>query len=127
MRYSEIKIGQSARLTKWIKPGIVDDFITLTGDDNPIHIAGEVPIAHGMLIVSFISTLIGKQLPGVGALLVSHDVKFIQPIHVWEKIVIIGKIQAKDDSTKRIKLFIDVFNEKDELCIASTAWVKVQE
>ncbi len=127
MKYSEIEIGQSARLTKLLSPGLIDDFVNLTGDNNPIHIAGEIPIAHGMLIVSFISTLIGKHLPGEGALWVSHDVKFIRPIHVWEKIVIIGEVQAKDDSTKRIKLFIDVLNEKDELCIGSTAWIKVPE
>jgi acyl dehydratase len=127
MKYEEIEIGQSARYTKWITPSIVEDFIAISGDNNPVHTKGEKPIVHGMLICSFISTLIGKQLPGDGALWMSFDVKFIQPIHVWDKIVIIGQVYSKKDSNKSIKLLIDVFDENDNLCIASTAIVKTTE
>ena len=127
MKYSEIEIGQTARYTKWITPGIVEDFIAVCGDDNPVHTQGKRPIAHGILISSFISTLIGKQLPGDGAIWVSYDVKFILPIYVWEKIVIIGTVKSKDDKNKNIRLLLDVYNEKDELCVSGSAIVKVPE
>jgi 3-hydroxybutyryl-CoA dehydratase len=127
MKYEEIEIGQTAKYTKWITPSIIDDFIAICGDNNPIHVKGEKPIVHGMLICSFISTLIGKQLPGDGALWKSFDVKFIQTIHVWDKIVIIGQVHSKNDRIKSIKLLIDVFNENDDLCVAATAIVKCTE
>jgi len=127
MKYEEIEIGQSVRYTKWIIPYMLQKFITISGDNNSVHTKGEKPIVHGMLICSFISTLIGKQLPGDGALWMSFDVKFIQPIYVAEKIVIIGRVHSKNDTNRSIKLLIDVFNENDDLCIASTAVVKVPE
>jgi len=127
MKYEEIEIGQSARYTKWITPYELDKFITISGDNNSLHTKGEKPIVHGMLVCSFISTLIGKQLPGDGALWMSFDIKFIQPVYVWDKIVIIGHVYSKDDTNRSIKLLIDVFNENDDLYIASTAVVKVLE
>lgn len=127
MKYSEIEIGQSARLSKWIKPGMVEDFIAVCGDDNPVHTDGRNAIAHGMLISSFISTLIGKQLPGDGAIWVSYDVRFILPVYVWDNIIIIGTVKSKDDKNKNIRLLLDVFNEKDELCVSGSAIVKVPE
>lgn len=127
MKYSEIEIGQSARYTKWITPSIVDNFIEVCGDNNPIHTRDEKPIAHGMLISAFISTLIGKQLPGDGAIWTSYNARFIAPIYVWEKIVIIGTVKSKDDKNKNIRLLLDVFNENDELCVSGSAIVKVPE
>ena len=127
MKYNEIEIGQSARLDKWIKPGMIEDFIAVCGDDNPVHVKGKNPIAHGMLISSFISALIGKQLPGNGAIWVSYDVRFILPVYVWDKIIIIGTVKSKDDKNKNIRILLDVFNEKDELCVSGSAIVKVPE
>lgn len=127
MKYSEIEIGQSARYTKWMTPAIVEDFIVVSGDDNSVHTKGKFPIVHGMLISAMISTLIGKHLPGDGALWVSYDVKFIIPIRVWDKIIIIGTVKSKDDKNKNIRLLLDVFNEKDELCVSGSAIVKVPE
>lgn len=127
MKYEEIKEGQNARYTKWITPSIVEDFIALSGDNNPVHIKGEKPIVHGMLIGAFVSTLIGKQLPGDGAVWKSYNAKFIRPIYVWDKIVIIGTVHLKIDRDKSIVLVIDVFNEKDELCVSGIASVKVTE
>lgn len=127
MKYSEIEIGQSARYTRLIQPSLVDAFIEVSGDDNSVHTKGKRPIAHGMLISAYISTLIGKQLPGDGAIWMSYDVKFILPVYVWDKIVVIGTVKSKDDKNKNIRLLLDVFNEKDELCVSGSAIVKVPE
>ena len=127
MKYEEIKIGQSARYSKWITPSIVEDYISLCGDNNPVHTQRARPIVHGMLVMAFISTLIGKEIPGDGALWVSSNVKFLVPIRVWDKIVIIGTVHSKNDNNKTLKLHIDVFNENDDICVSCTAIVKATE
>ena len=124
MNYEDIKTGQCVRYTKWITPGKVVDFIALCGDSNSVHTKGERPIAHGMLVMAFVSTVIGKHLPGDGALWISSNIKFISPVHVWDKIVIIGAVHSKDDKNRTIKMFIDVFNENNDLCVSSTAVIK---
>ena len=54
---------------------LIKKFIEITGDKNPIHYkidsakeAGfSKPIAHGMLTSSFMSNVIGNQVPGFGS------------------------------------------------------------
>jgi acyl dehydratase len=66
-------------------------FADLTGDYNPLHMdysyasttAAGGQVVHGMLAASFISTLIGMEIPGPGALWNDLQVS-------WRKIVRIG-------------------------------------
>ncbi len=72
LRYDEIQVGDQASLTKTITDEDVINFAKLTGDVNPIHILDSFAkttmfkerIAHGMLVSSFISTILGTKLPG---------------------------------------------------------------
>ena len=127
MKYDEIEIGQSTRLTKWVKPELIEKFIETCGDDNSVHTKGKKPIAHGALIISFISAVIGKQLPGDGAIISSLNFRFVLPVYVWDQIIIIATVKDKDEKTKNIRLLLEVFNEKDDLCVSGSAIVKVQE
>lgn len=79
LRYDEIQVGDQASLTKTITDEDVINFAKLTGDVNPIHILDSFAkttmfkerIAHGMLVSSFISTVLGTKLPG--------KIRFIYP------------------------------------------------
>lgn len=127
MKISEINIGQTARYTKWITPGIVEDFIAICGDNNPVHVAGEKPIVHGMLIGAFISTLIGKHLPGDGAIWQTSKFSFVRPVYVWDKIIIIGEVTEILPESNSVAIKIDVFNENDDICVYCNALVKLPE
>jgi 3-oxoacyl-[acyl-carrier protein] reductase len=126
MKYSEIRIGDSVEIKHRITQYDVDQFIVLTGDTNSVHI-GSSAIVHGMLVVSFISTLIGTKLPGNGAIWVSSNINFVRPVYVEDEIIVSGFVGDKNDRLKRVKLHIDVNNQKDEVCIMSTCWVNVSE
>ncbi|MGR5913829.1 MaoC family dehydratase [Bacillus pacificus] len=66
----KIQVGDRASLTKTITDEDVINFAKLTGDVNPIHILDSFAkttmfkerIAHGMLVSSFISTILGTKL-----------------------------------------------------------------
>ena len=68
----------------------IKKFASASGDKNPIHLNETFAkntifksrIAHGMLIASFISSVIGNKLPGNGTIYVSQDLKFKRPVKI---------------------------------------------
>jgi 3-hydroxybutyryl-CoA dehydratase len=75
---------------------MVRQFAEISGDKNPIHLDAayaaktrfERPIAHGILLGSFISALLSSELPGPGAIYVSQELRFLAPVHVGEEVVV---------------------------------------
>ena len=72
----QLEVGATARFSKTITAEDVQGFAALSGDFNPLHLDAEFarkttfgrPVVHGMLLGSFVSRMIGMQLPGAGAL-----------------------------------------------------------
>jgi acyl dehydratase len=70
--YDEIKIGDSATLTRTLTKQDIQLFATVTGDMNPAHLDEAYAktdifqqiIGHGMWTASMFSVLLGMQLPG---------------------------------------------------------------
>ncbi|MGP1454229.1 MAG: MaoC family dehydratase [Treponema sp.] len=94
MTINEMKIGQSASISKTVTETDVYLFAGISGDLNPAH-TNEVAasktmfktrIAHGMLGASFISAAIGMQLPGPGTIYVGQDLKFTAPVHIGDTV-----------------------------------------
>jgi 3-hydroxybutyryl-CoA dehydratase len=90
----EMSVGESARFSKTISESDVYAFAGITGDFNPVHIdevaAAASPfggrIAHGMLTASLISTVLGLQLPGPGAIYVSQSTRFKRPVRIGDTV-----------------------------------------
>ena len=70
----DLEIGQSASYTRTVTEADVQQFGAVSGDFNPLHFNEEYAkttifrgrIAHGVLSLSYISTVLGTQLPGAG-------------------------------------------------------------
>ena len=71
---SVFELGQRASITRKVTAEAVETFAHVTGDANPIHLDEAYAarsrygrrIAHGMLIASYVSTLLGTKFPGPG-------------------------------------------------------------
>ena len=78
----------------------IKKFASASGDKNPIHLNERFAkntifksrIAHGMLIASFISSVIGNKFPGNGTIYVSQNLKFKRPVKIK---IIVEKIILK--------------------------------
>jgi 3-hydroxybutyryl-CoA dehydratase len=81
------RVGQRAALEKIFTQDDFNRFAVLSGDDNPIHVDEAFsarsyfgkPVAHGMLLYSIISSLLGKQLPGPGSWQTEQELVFPSP------------------------------------------------
>ncbi len=94
IRHKDIAVGDSANMTVLITPQLVDQFANLYNDTASFHVSDELAartifqrrICHGVHLVGYFSELMGKQLPGFGAIYLSHRLTFKQPVFIGETI-----------------------------------------
>src|SRR5687768_14337450 len=91
------KIGDTAEFSKTISEYDIYQFAGITGDFNPMHVNEEYAkssrfgkrIAHGMLTSSFICTVLGMKLPGVGTIHISQQLEFKRPVFIGDTVTVI--------------------------------------
>lgn len=92
--YVEVNVGDQARRDSLITEDIVNRFSELIGDSESFHVSDEAAaktvfkkrIAHAVHLASFVSTLIGQELPGWGTIYCSQTYNFYKPVYLGETI-----------------------------------------
>ena len=90
----DLELGMTAIYAKTVTEADVVLFAGISGDINPVHLDNEFAkgtmfkgrIAHGMLTASFISTVLGTNLPGPGCIYVSQNLKFRAPVRIGDTV-----------------------------------------
>ena len=94
--YGEIQVGDSATLTRTLKPQDIQLFAIMSGDVNPAHVDPEYAhssmfhevIAHGMWGGALISTVLGTEFPGPGTIYIGQTLRFSRPVKVGDTIYV---------------------------------------
>ena len=90
----DLKPGMSESFTKTITERDIQLFGEVSGDVNPVHFDEEFAkktmfkgrIAHGMLSASYISTVLGMQIPGPGTIFMSLTTRFKAPVRIGDTV-----------------------------------------
>ena len=127
-----IQLGASASFAKTISESDVYGFAGLTGDFNSVHINkieaekgifGQ-RVAHGMLVGSMISTVLGMYLPGPGALYLEQNLKFKLPVYIGDTVRAVATVTKILDEDKGIYyLTTFIYNQREETVIEGYAVV----
>lgn len=133
--YEAIKVGDSAKLVRKIGMEDIKKFVDMTGDDNRLHIDREYAkttsfkdiVVHGMLGASFISTIIGTQLPGDGALWVSQTLEFLLPVRLGDVLTVSATVLQKFDRERLLELETLVTNQNGRVVLSGKGKVRVLE
>ncbi len=116
----EYKINDGVLVEKIVSEDDIYKFADVSGDYNPIHIDSDFAeksrfhgrITHGMLLVSYISAVLGNEFPGVGTIYLSQTINFLKPVFVGTKI--------------KISVYIKEF-EKEKIAVLQTNILDVDE
>ena len=127
----KLYVGASSSITKTLNEEDIFNFAEICGDYNPIHVDKEEAqksrfgkqICHGMLVTSFISTVLGMHLPGPGTIYLEQSVKFLKPVYIGDTITATASII--DIQNKIVKLETNVINQNKEKVVAGKALVMV--
>jgi 3-oxoacyl-[acyl-carrier protein] reductase len=127
------KVGDTASFEKVIKKEDVDAFAKLTGDYNALHMDNEFAartpfsqrVVHGFLHASLLSTLVGMKLPGHGALYLSQELNFVNPVFIGDRVTVCGTIEKIFEPSRIIELKTEVINQEGVRVIQGKAKVRV--
>ena len=103
IHFNKLKINQSYTESIKVSDENIKKFASASGDKNPIHLNEnfakntifKTRIAHGMLIASFVSSVIGNKFPGNGTIYVSQTLKFKRPVKINDLVKIKISVQKK--------------------------------
>ncbi|WP_312433334.1 MaoC family dehydratase [Lacrimispora sp.] len=127
----QINVGDSAEFSKTITESDIYQFAGITGDFNPAHINAEYAkntifearIAHGMLISSLFSTILGTSLPGPGTIYMGQEVRFVKPVYINDTITAVLTVIDIIEEKNRLKLETVATNQNGEIVVQGNATV----
>jgi 3-hydroxybutyryl-CoA dehydratase len=126
----ELSLGDSAEITRRITEEDIKLFAAATGDFNPVHLDQAYAektmfqgrIAHGLLSLGFISTILGNILPGHGTIYLSQDVKFLAPVRIGDTITAKVEVMELIHERNRVKFRTNCMNQEGKIVVDGTAW-----
>ena len=131
---TELEVGQTAEITRLVDENTVRQFAEVSGDFNPLHMdeayASRSPfrgrIAHGALVASFISCVLGNHLPGPGAVFAGMTMRFERPVRIGDTVIARATMTEVDVKARRVKLAC-VCEVGGETCMEADAEVIVRK
>lgn len=131
MTIDQLSIGTTGSFTKTVTETDVYLFAGISGDLNPAHINEEYAkdtafkgrIAHGILGVSFISTVLGMYMPGPGTIYMKQEVKFLAPVRIGDTITAKAEVIEMNREKNRVTLKTTCTNQNGVVVIDGEALV----
>ncbi len=129
--YDEIQVGDTASLSRTLKPEDIQLFAVMSGDINPAHVDPEYArstmfhevIAHGMWGGALISTVLGTLYPGPGTIYIAQTLKFLRPVTLGDIITVSVTVTEKFERNRHVVLECKCVNQDGRSVIAGTAEV----
>ena len=127
----DVAVGDVAEVSYTVTAETIREFVTASGDDNPIHSDaafaagtrfGRV-IAPGMLTGSFVSSVIGTRLPGPGTIYLSQSFRFLRPVYVGDRVTARVEVVERLPERNRLRLRTTCVDQAGELILEGEAWV----
>lgn len=109
----DLKPGMSESFTKTVTERDVDLFGEVSGDMNPVHFDEAYArhtvfrgrIAHGMLSLSYLSTVLGMKMPGPGTIFMSASSRFKAPVRIGDTVV--STVTVRDVTSEKRRVVFD--------------------
>ena len=129
--FDEIRVGDSAGLTRKLTRRDIDLFAVMSGDVNPAHVDPEFAksdmfhkvIAHGMWGGALISTVLGTELPGPGTIYLDQSLRFLGPILLGDTVTVTVTARDMDEERHHITFDCKCANQNGKIVIDGTALV----
>jgi acyl dehydratase len=129
-----LKVGDTASISRKITDQDIRAFAELTGDHNPVHLdetfARETRfgrrIAHGMFGASLISAVLGNELPGEGSIYLSQTLQFLGPVYIDDTVTARVTVMKVKEDKSIVTLETACENQRGETVIRGEAIVLVE-
>ncbi len=125
-------VGARAVHVRTITDADIVHFAEVSGDRNPVHLdaayAARSPfgqrIAHGFLIGSLISAVLGTNLPGPGTIYLGQTLKFLAPVHINDSVTVSVEVITVREEKRLLTLRTECINQDGTVVLTGEATVK---
>ena len=132
--FQDILLGKVYEIKVTVTQDLIQSFAKVSGDFNPLHVnktfAGNTPfkknVAHGMLLGSFFSQIIGMLCPGENSLYLSQSLQFKNPVLEGDTVVVRGTVLDKNESVQVVTFKTEILNQ-NKVAVTGEAKVKVMD
>jgi 3-hydroxybutyryl-CoA dehydratase len=126
----DLKPGMSESFTKTVSERDVEVFGEISGDMNPLHFDEAYAkttifggrIAHGALVLSYLSTVLGTKIPGPGAIFMSQSTRFKSPVRIGDTVTAICTVREVFPEKRRV-IFDCICKVEDTVVVEGEATV----
>jgi 3-hydroxybutyryl-CoA dehydratase len=124
----DLKPGMSESFSKTVSERDVELFGEISGDMNPVHFDEAYAkntmfrgrIVHGVLVLSYLSTVLGTKMPGPGAIFMSQTTSFKAPVRIGDTVTAICTVREVFPAKRR--LIVDcICKVKDTVVVVGEA------
>lgn len=124
-RFESIRVGDECRTRRRFSAEAIDAFARVSGDSNPLHVdeafASQTRfrrrVAHGMLSAAYVSSVVGTQLPGPGALWFQQEFEFLVPVLIDDEVEFTVRVDHKSEATRTIVVSVRGINQHGTLVL----------
>ena len=110
--FADLALGMQVQIQNTVSEQDVVDFARISGDHNPLHMDEEYAkttqfkgrIAHGALSASYISAILGNDLPGPGAVFMELNLKFVRPVRIGDMVTSTAEVIEMVERGYRVRL-----------------------
>jgi 3-hydroxybutyryl-CoA dehydratase len=125
-------VGQTATRSFTVDEAAVRAFANLSDDHNPIHLDDAYAartsfgrrIAHGMLAGTFISAVLGNDLPGPGSIYLGQTLRFVAPVYIGDVLAVTVTVSAVRADKRIITLQTTCAKQDGTLVVTGEATIK---
>lgn len=111
-KYEDLSVGMTHQTEHVITEKDIELFAEVSGDRNPLHMdedfAKQTPfgqrIAHGALTASYISGILGNDLPGPGSIFVGLNMRFRRPVFIGSHVTVKVEVTEMKERGNRVTL-----------------------
>ena len=112
--FADLAVGMQVSIENTVSEQDVVDFARVSGDYNPLHMDEEYAkttqfktrIAHGALTASYISAVLGNDLPGPGSVFLELNLKFVRPVKIGDTVVSTAEVVSMEERGYRVTLAV---------------------
>ena len=131
-KFEDMSVGMTHQTVHIITEKDIDLFAEVSGDRNPLHMEEEFAkntpfgqrIAHGALTASYISGILGNDLPGPGSIFVGLNMRFRRPVLIGSEVIVKVEVTEMRERGNRVTLKVSC-NVDGKAAISGEAMVMV--
>ncbi len=131
-KFEDMSVGMTHQTEHVITEKDIELFAEVSGDRNPLHMDDEFAkhtpfgqrIAHGALTASYISGILGNDLPGPGSIFVGLNMRFRRPVLIGSLVIVKVEVTEMRERGNRVTLKVSC-NVDGKAAISGEAMVMV--